>query len=90
MAMRILLLLFFLASAFILNWGLTRLMAFGSPEQARPVARGLALLPSGLLLLLLGDSHPSLLIGMIVGICLCDAAGAWLNVFYQGAWKVRG
>ncbi|MBN9415015.1 hypothetical protein ABS71_09300 [bacterium SCN 62-11] len=84
--MRILLLFVFLTSAFILNWGLTRLITFGSPEQARPVARNLALLPSGLLLLiLLGDRYPSLLVGMIVGICLCDAAGAWLNVFYQGA-----
>lgn len=84
--MRILLLLVFLTSAFILNWGLTRLMAFGSPEQARPVARNLALIPSALLLVgFLGDVQPGVVACMIGGICLCDAAGAWLNVLYTRA-----
>lgn len=89
--MRVLLLMVFLGCAFIFNWGLTRLMAFGTPEQARSIACRLAVLPSGLLaLILLSDRYPSLLVGMIVGICLCDAAGAWLNVLYTGvARQVR-
>lgn len=83
--MRTLLLLVFLGCAFILNWGLTRLMAFGTPEQTRPIARRLALIPSLMLVIgLLTDTNPSILAGMIGSICLCDAAGAWLNVVYTG------
>lgn len=83
--MRTLLLVVFLGCAFILNWGLTRLMAFGTPEQTRPIARTLALVPSLLLGVgLLTDAHPGMLAGMVGGICLCDAAGAWLNVLYTG------
>ena len=83
--MRALLLLVFLGCAFILNWGLTRLMAFGTPELTRPIARKLALAPTLLLFLgFLSDTDPSILACMIGGIFMCDAAGAWLNVFYTG------
>lgn len=84
-SMRTLLLVVFLSCAFILNWGLTRLMAFGTPEQTRPIARTLAVIPSLILVVgFLTDTHSSILAGMIGSICLCDAAGAWLNVLYTG------
>ena len=90
--MRALLLLVFLGAAFVLNWGLSRMMAFGTPDQpaqAFRVAKILALIPSLMLLVgLWADSHPSLVVGMIGGICLCDAVGAWLNVLLQGAGGV--
>jgi len=88
-----LLLVVVVLASFVLNWGLSQLMAFGTPDRARVayrISKMLALVPSCLLPLGLSASPTDSPESMMTGICFVAALGGWLNVLCQKAILPQG